>query len=86
LLFFLAIAEMKGFQVERYVDNATGHLERGEDGVVAVTRIQLQPVVGFAGDRQPNDTDLERMHEAAHKNCFISNSLKSKVVVRGHMA
>lgn len=81
MLFFLAFAEMKGFRVERYTDNALGHLEKGADGLLSIARIELRPVVSFSGDKRPNETDLQRLHSSAHKNCFIANSLKSRVVV-----
>ena len=79
MLTFLAIAELKKYQVESYNDKATGYLEKGESGRPEVTRILLQPRIIFSGDKHPDANELKRMHESAHKNCFIANSIKAKV-------
>mgnify|MGYP001818222421 FL=1 len=81
MLTFLAIAEVKGFVVESYDGKATGFLEKGENGRLQITRIALQPVIEFSGDRQPDEEAIERMHAAAHRNCFIANSLKTRIDV-----
>lgn len=80
MLFFLAIAEFRGFVVEEYRDTATGHLER-QDGGMAVTRIELAPQVRFSSLKVPDDTALKRMHADAHRNCFIARSLKASVTI-----
>lgn len=81
MLTFLAIAELKGFKVNRYSDRATGFLEKGEGKRPTVTRIQLQPQIEFEGDKVPDAQQLEHMHQSAHKNCFIANSITAKVDV-----
>jgi organic hydroperoxide reductase OsmC/OhrA len=37
--------------------------------------------VVFSGDRQPTPAELDEMHEAAHQQCFISNSVLTEVRV-----
>ncbi len=81
MLTFLAIAELKGFQVERYLDRATGFLEKGDNGRPVLSRIELRPTIVFAGDNQPDAAAIERLHASAHRNCFIANSIKAKVEV-----
>lgn len=81
MLTFLAIADLKGFRVERYRDTPVAHLEKNAEGRMAVTRMALSPQVSFAGDRQPDDGDLAKLHAAAHRNCFIANSISAKVTV-----
>lgn len=81
MLTFLAIAELKKYQVKSYDDKATGYLEKGESGRLQITRIELQPKIVFDGDKTPDDTELKRMHASAHKNCFIANSLNTRVDV-----
>ncbi len=82
MLVFLAIAEQQGFTVEAYEDRAIGHLEKNSSGKLLVTRIELHPAVRFSGDERPDAAALDRMHAAAHENCFIGNSVTADVVVR----
>lgn len=81
MLTFLAIAAKKRYTVDAYADSATAILDKNEDGAMAITRVELRPTIVFAGDRQPDAEGLERMHESAHKHCFIANSVKTEVVV-----
>ncbi|MFG1489332.1 OsmC family protein [Oceanospirillum sp. HFRX-1_2] len=80
MLTFLAIADIKGFKVESYQDDAVGFLTKAERGKV-VSRIELKPTIVFGGDKQPTEAELDRLHEGAHKNCFIANSIKAEVEV-----
>lgn len=80
MLFFLAIAAKRGFVVDRYVDEASGVLEKGPDGRTSMTRVTLRPTVVFSGERQPIPEQIERMHHQAHEQCYIANSVKSEVV------
>ncbi len=82
MLTFLALAARKRFVVETYVDHAQGHLEKNEDGRLALTRIELRPEIEWSGEKQPTSADLERLHELSHKECFIANSIRTDVTVR----
>ncbi|MCW8907441.1 MAG: OsmC family protein [Sedimenticola sp.] len=82
MLFFLAIAEMKGYTVESYTDTPVGYLEKVPGGGVAVTRIELAPQVVFGGDKAIDQQTLARIHNSAHKSCFIRNSIKAEVTIR----
>ena len=86
MLFFLAIAEHQGFTVERYQDNATGHLEKNSDKVFAITRVELSPDIIFSGDELPDAATIGRIHAAAHKSCFIGHSVTAEVIVRDRSA
>ena len=81
MLTFLAIAELKKFRIEQYQDRAVGYMEKTDSGRMAVTRIELSPKITFGGENQPDAAALARMHEGAHKNCFIANSITAKVTV-----
>lgn len=81
MLTFLAIASKKRFVVDRYTDRAVAHLEKNGEGMLAVTRLELHPEIRFSGDKQPTPEEIARMHESAHRNCFIANSVKTEVVV-----
>lgn len=80
MLTFLAIASMKGFVIDSYDDNAVGHLEKNAAGKMALTRVDLRPKIVFSG-KQPTPADLDAMHDKAHKECFIANSVTTEVKV-----
>lgn len=81
MLTFLALASYKGFVVDNYDDNAVGFLEKNANGKIAVTRVELRPRILFSGDKQPTQADLDWLHEKAHKECFIANSVTTEVSV-----
>ena len=81
MLTFLAVASKKGYVVDSYVDDATGVLAKNEDGKLAMTRVTLRPKAVFSGDKKPDQDALDRIHELAHQECFIANSVKTEVVI-----
>jgi organic hydroperoxide reductase OsmC/OhrA len=81
MLTFLALASNKGFIVDGYEDEAVGHLEKNAAGKMAVTRVELHPKIKFGGAKQPAAADLDALHEKAHKECFIANSVTTDVRV-----
>jgi len=83
MLWFLDHAARAGFVVASYVDAAEGTLGRIAPGKMAMTRVVLRPVVEFSGDNRPAPEELERLHHAAHADCFIANSVTTEVVVEG---
>lgn len=80
MLTFLTIAAKKLIVIDSYDDHAVGHMEKNDAGRRAITRVVLQPEIGFAGDEANVDT-LEEMHHLAHEQCFISNSVTTEVTV-----
>ena len=81
MLFFLAIADLQGYQVESYKDNPVGHLERNDKKRMEVTRIVLSPNITFGGDKMPDQKAISKIHASAHSNCFIRNSITAEVTV-----
>jgi organic hydroperoxide reductase OsmC/OhrA len=80
MLVFLYVAYQAGFIVDSYYDDAVGHMTKNEQGRLAITRIVLRPAIAFSG-RQPTAAELERLHHAAHEDCYIANSIKADIVV-----
>lgn len=78
-LTFLAIASKSRLVVDRYEDNAVGHLEKNEQGLMWVSRVVLNPRITFASEVPAEK--IRALHEKAHKNCFIANSVKTDVTV-----
>lgn len=81
MLTFLAIACKQKFVLDEYVDEAVGHMEKNADGRMAITRVELHPKIRWSGEKQPSAEELDKMHHAAHDNCFIANSVKTQVTV-----
>lgn len=81
MLTFLALASNKGFVVDSYEDNAIGRLEKNASGKLAVTRVELRPKIVCGGDKLPTQADLKWLHDKAHRECFIANSVMTEVRV-----
>ncbi len=81
MLFFLWLAASAGHVVDSYVDPAFGVMEKNDEGRMAITRIVLRPEIVFAG-AAPSPDELARLHDDAHHQCYIANSLKAEVVVQ----
>jgi organic hydroperoxide reductase OsmC/OhrA len=56
-------------------------MEKNADGKLAITRVELRPKITFSGDKQPTSEELDKMHHAAHENCFIASSVKTEITV-----
>ena len=83
MLTLLAIASRRGFVVDSYHDEAMGLLEKNEAGRLALTRVTLRPRIAFSGENQPSPEQLDAMHERAHQECFLANSVKTHITVAG---
>jgi organic hydroperoxide reductase OsmC/OhrA len=80
MLWFLHLACTAKLVVDRYVDNASGLLEKNAEGKLAVTRVKLRPTVTFGGT-QPDADQVRALHEKAHEKCYIANSVKTEILV-----
>ncbi|EKD71921.1 MAG: OsmC family protein [uncultured bacterium] len=80
MLTFLYWAAMKGFTVDQYQAEAVGTLGKNSEGKMCMTEVVLKPTITF-GDKSPDATTLDDLFKKAHDNCFISNSVKTKVTV-----
>lgn len=81
MLTFLALCARKGVVVEKYDDDAVGYLEPNENKKLAITRTILRPSIVFAPGHQPSAAVLAELHEKAHHECFIANSVLTRVTV-----
>jgi len=82
MLWFLALAAGQGYDIERYADNPVGLMERNAEGRIAMTVITLHPDVQFSGAKRPDDAQLEQLHERAHHECYIANSVRTEIRVQ----
>jgi organic hydroperoxide reductase OsmC/OhrA len=75
MLWFLALARKKGFEVASYEDDADGLLDGKR-----FASVTLRPLVRWAGDPPAPDA-IESLHQRAHQLCFIANSVDFPVEV-----
>lgn len=81
MLTYLWLASKAGLVVDRYDDEAVGVMTKNDRGVPWVSRVTLSPVIAWGGAANPTDDEVARLHERAHEECFIANSVKTDVLV-----
>ena len=81
MLFFVDYARRDGFVVDSYLDEAVGVMENRADGKMAVTKVTLRPKIAFSGEQKPTADEIADLHHRSHEDCFIANSVNSKVTV-----
>ena len=81
MLTFLYLAQKQGFQIDAYEDEAVGVVSKTETGYMWVSTVTLNPKIAFSGEKLPSPDDEEHLHELAHEQCFIANSVKTEVTV-----
>jgi len=86
LLTFLYVAAKQGYVVDSYADDAAGEMTRNERGKMWVSKVTLNPAIAFTGEKRPSQEQFDELHHLAHEECFIANSVKSEVIVRGTMS
>jgi len=80
MLWFLFIAAKRGHVVDSYRDEAEGLMAKGANGKLAITEVTLRPHTVFAS---PVSAEVvNAMHEEAHAECFIANSVKTELVTK----
>ena len=80
MLWFLSLARQRRYIVDYYKNAAIGVMAKNRDGKIAMTRVTLYPEVIFSDVRRPDHAQLMRLHEAAHEQCFIANSVRTEVL------
>lgn len=82
MLTFLYVAAKAGVQIERYEDEAVGTMTKNEQGVPWVSTVILRPRITYGGATPAAEADEDLLHHAAHRQCFIANSVKTTIVVQ----
>lgn len=83
MLFFLDFSRRAGFVIDAYSDQAEGVMGKDERGRIAMTQVKLNPIVIWAGDKQPAPEEVRELHHKAHEACFIANSFRGDVAIGG---
>ena len=79
MLTFLAFASLQNLTVESYVDKAVGFLEKGENGKPVLARVELHPETVWAEGVTVSAEKLEELHHKAHEECFLANSVTTRI-------
>lgn len=80
MLWFLSIAARRSFSVLEYRDLAQGTMGKNKNNKMAMLRVELSPQCTFAQERVPSAEELDAMHQEAHDNCYIANSVTTEVI------
>ena len=81
MLTFLAIASKSGYNVNSYNCKVEAIAAKNDEGRLSVTEITITPEIVFNEDKHPTSEQLKSLHDKAHKNCIIAQSLKTKINV-----
>jgi organic hydroperoxide reductase OsmC/OhrA len=84
MLFFLDFARRAGFVVDDYVDQAEGVMGKDDRGKIAITKVTLNPQIGWSGETPPSPADIAQLHHKSHEACFIANSFRGEIAIEGH--
>ena len=80
MLTFLAVAAKSRLIVDSYQDSPVATLDKNAAGKLAVTKVHLHPRVQFSSGTPVTREKLTELHDKAHRNCFIANSVACEVV------
>ena len=58
-----------------------GIMGRNAAGKMAMLSVTLRPRVRFSGERLPTREEIQQLHERAHEECFIANSVTTAVQI-----
>lgn len=81
MMTFLALAAKAKWPVASFFDRAVAYLGKNAKGQMSVTRVDLHPVVHFDTGFAVDAAELEKMHDRAHRYCFIANTLSDSVEI-----
>ncbi len=72
MLWVLHLCSVAGIVVETYEDQAEGKMEERPDGAGRFTEVILRPHLSVRSE--VSTEAMDKIHDQAHKNCFIANS------------
>ena len=79
MLWFLSIAAKGGFCVQSYRDDAVGEMKTNSAGKLCMTTVRLRPHAVFTSAKVPSNDAVREMHEEAHRECYLANSVTTLV-------
>lgn len=79
MLWFLYLAAARGYCIDDYSDDAGGVMGPNSAGRTALVRVTLRPRVAWSGASRPAREEQIALHERAHEECFIANSVTTEI-------
>ena len=79
MLWFLHLASRAKLTVTRYLDEASGVLQKGPQGKWMMNRVRLRPAVTFSGTA-PAAQEHGQLHHKTHEECYVANSVRTQVI------
>jgi organic hydroperoxide reductase OsmC/OhrA/uncharacterized damage-inducible protein DinB len=79
MLTFLWLASKRGLVVESYTDEASGIMTKDLRRIPWISEITLHPKIAWGSGMRCSQDEIKELHHLAHEQCFIANSLKSKI-------
>jgi organic hydroperoxide reductase OsmC/OhrA len=86
MLWVLSIASKRKFRVLSYTDDALGFMSLGQNNKMFISKIVLRPHLVFAEEHLPTVEDVAILHDLAHQECFIANSILSEILIETQLA
>ena len=84
MLWYLHLCASAGVAVHGYVDAAVGLMLEEDDGGGRFIRLTLRPRVTLAASA--DQEQAEALHQAAHRKCFVANTLTCPIAVKATFA
>lgn len=81
MMSFLYCAGRAGYALASYVDDAVGTLGKNAEGRRWIASVTLRPRLTWLDGLAPSAAEITTLHEAAHAECFIANSVATAIVV-----
>ena len=82
MMTFLALAAKVKWPVSSFKDRAEAYLDKGPNGRMCISMIELNPIVEFDSGFEITEDEIEDMHDRAHRYCFVANSLAEHVKIK----
>lgn len=80
MLWFLSLAAKEGFVVREYRDDPVGEMRKNSTGKLFIAVVTLRPRVVWDSNADDPDTDqIQQLHDQAHQECFIANSIHAEI-------
>jgi organic hydroperoxide reductase OsmC/OhrA len=81
MLTFLWKAANAGYVIDSYHDSAIGYMNKNSRNRLAITNVTLRPQIAFS--KAVSEQDVDRLHHEAHEECYIANSVETRIDIRG---
>jgi organic hydroperoxide reductase OsmC/OhrA len=81
MMTFLFVCSKKKIVVETYEDDSVAILGKNSNNKMAVTELYLRPRITFRVENKPSNELIDSLHEKAHEECFIANSVLTKIII-----